>query len=134
MDAADVEEVAGGGADEPPSDATPALPDLADVNGGSDSKEEGSPALKVLPASSANVGQAVDKADDAPAGTEPGEVMDTTGAVTKRPREDKAEGEQNTGETSTEEPPPKTTQSRRMSLKPKPIILQSRRPLATPPS
>ncbi|CAN8000714.1 unnamed protein product [Ixodes pacificus] len=138
MDAADAEEVVGGGADEPPSEATPTLPDLADGDGGSDSKEERGPALKVSPASSANVSQAVDKADDAPAGTELGEVMDTTGAVTKRPREDKAEGEQNTGETSTEEPPPKTTQSRRMSFIPKPNILQSRRslatPLATPPS
>ncbi|KAG0414828.1 hypothetical protein HPB47_008006 [Ixodes persulcatus] len=62
------------------------------------SKEERSPALKVSPASSANVSQAVDKADDAPAGTEPGEGMDATGAITKRPREDKADGEQNTGD------------------------------------
>ncbi|KAG0432867.1 hypothetical protein HPB47_020446 [Ixodes persulcatus] len=114
MDAADAEEVAGGEADEPPSEATPILSDFADGDGSSNSKEERNPALKVSPARGANVSQAIDKADDAPAGTGPGEGMDATSAVTKQPREDKAEGEQNTGlsvvDPSTEEDPKRPDQ------------------------
>ncbi|CAN8006942.1 unnamed protein product [Ixodes hexagonus] len=134
MDVADAEEATGGGEDELPSEATPTLPDLAVDDGRSNSKEERSPALKVSRASSANVSQAIDKTDEAPAGTEPREAMDTTGVVTKRPREDNTEGGQSTSATSSEEPPPKAAQVRRMSIKPKPNVLQDRRPPATPPS
>ncbi|CAN7988902.1 unnamed protein product [Ixodes hexagonus] len=55
MDAADAEEAAGGGEDEPPGEATPPLPDLADGDGRSNSKEELTTALKESPADSVNV-------------------------------------------------------------------------------
>ncbi|EEC15170.1 hypothetical protein IscW_ISCW010878 [Ixodes scapularis] len=60
---------------QPPSEATLTLPNLAGGGGSSNSKEERGPALKLTPASSANVSQAVDKADDAPAGTKPVEGL-----------------------------------------------------------
>ncbi|KAH9361830.1 hypothetical protein HPB48_003761 [Haemaphysalis longicornis] len=64
--------------------------------------------------------------------------MDTDGAATsagtvKRSRVDAADGNDNVGNRNSEEPPAKTTQIRRPSFRPKPIIPPDRKPPETPP-
>ncbi|KAG0412746.1 hypothetical protein HPB47_010138, partial [Ixodes persulcatus] len=134
MDAADAEEVAEGGANEPPSEATPTLSYFADGDGSSNSKEERSPALKVSPASSANVSQAGDKAGDAPAGTEPEKGWTPQAQSPSNPARTKRRGSRSPVRSVPRSRHQKRLKADWMSFKPKPNILQNRRPLATPPS